>query len=160
MTAGTRVETADRGGASAPPPYHSNVTNFTNCTDFRDDHVLAFIERVMESETAEDPGLPLRVEFVIDFPPSNWPTDPKLWPRFAITWGEAKDTIQLLLPRPGAEMDPVEFAHTISHECRHARGLTDEGLGDPRYDHKVPGWRELYAWAEDYPLERNAPAAK
>jgi hypothetical protein len=51
-------------------------------------------------------------------------------------------------------VDKVELAHTIAHESAHLRGLTHDDMeGDPRYWWE-PGYRDLYDWANDLPLER------
>ena len=116
-----------------------------NTTDYRNEHLEAIIRRVLASELDES-QLPEEICFLIDFRPPLRPICGQSEYRGSIA--------VLLLERYGSE-DRVRFAHTVAHECAHLRGLTDADMeGDPRYDEEAAGWRDLYSWADQMPLER------
>lgn len=61
---------------------------------------------------------------------------------------------------PRETVDKVDLAIVCFHEAAHSRGLDHDSMtGDPRYD-RVGNWRELYAWANDLPLEKRKPRMK
>jgi hypothetical protein len=63
--------------------------------------------------------------------------------------------IQLRLPP--REIDPISLAATTAHEMAHLRGIDHKAMrGAPRYTY-APGWREVWAWAEPYPIRKMAP---
>jgi hypothetical protein len=47
-----------------------------------------------------------------------------------------------------------DFALTVAHEMAHIRGLHHKQMNGRRsYDHRVAGAYEMYAWANEYPVE-------
>jgi len=48
------------------------------------------------------------------------------------------------------------LAHTIAHEMAHNHGVRHRSMHGPLYGY-APGWEELYAWADELPLEKKAP---
>lgn len=51
-------------------------------------------------------------------------------------------------------IDTVNLAHTLGHEMAHSRGVTHAQMrGSTRYTYAA-GWRDVYAWAKDLPVER------
>lgn len=62
----------------------------------------------------------------------------------------------LYLPREGERLDSVLWAHVIAHEFAHNRGLQHRQMtGSKRYDYG-DGWRDYYAWASVFLVERRA----
>lgn len=122
--------------------------NLDNLTDYRTDHLIAFIARVAEVEL---PDLPAdnQLHWFVRFRPRSG--------RYSklcgiSSRGDSAGIVELILDR---EVDKVELAHTIAHECAHIRDLDHDAMeGDPRYDDEADGWREVYSWAADLPLER------
>lgn len=58
------------------------------------------------------------------------------------------------------KVDKIDLAHTIAHEMAHTRGMTHAQMkGRPDYE-RVGNWRELYAWAEELPLEESQSKAR
>lgn len=66
-----------------------------------------------------------------------------------LTWLN-KPSMRLMLPR--AQVDKVDFAHTIAHEIAHTRGFTHNDMRGVAWYNRVGRWRELYAFAEEMPL--------
>lgn len=61
---------------------------------------------------------------------------------------------------PELPVDKVDFAGTVAHEMAHLRGMKHAWMrGCPRY-RRVEGHKDLYAWAEAMPLERQAAKSK
>ena len=64
------------------------------------------------------------------------------------------------------EVDKPWFACVVAHEMAHARGMRHRQMcGSPRYTWRgvKPGgttFREVYAWANDYPVEVKQPKVK
>lgn len=64
------------------------------------------------------------------------------------------------LSLPKETVDKTDLAIVCFHEAAHTRGLDHDSMeGDPKYD-RIGNWRELYAWAEDFPLGKKEPKAK
>lgn len=63
--------------------------------------------------------------------------------------------IRIMLPSD--TVDTVDLAHCIAHEIGHSRGLHHRQMNTRRYDRGVEGWRDYYAWASDYLIERKVP---
>lgn len=55
--------------------------------------------------------------------------------------------------------DPVELAHTIAHEFAHSRGMRHRQMRTPRYS-LIQGWRDVYDWAKQFPVEASIPKPK
>lgn len=128
-----------------------------NKTHYRDDHIRAFLTRGMQ---AERPDLckvgarAMKVEVVYRrrsigssgcaYLHSHW--------------------MRVRLPKPIELVDKTDFAHVIAHELAHTRGLDHARMNSCATYGRVGRWRELYAWAEQLPLEvkprivRKAPA--
>lgn len=62
---------------------------------------------------------------------------------------------------PPGSVDKIDLAHVIAHELAHTRGMKDERAmrGCALYGRKG-NWRDLYAWAEQLPLEKAPPTKK
>ena len=57
-------------------------------------------------------------------------------------------------------VDMVNLAHTLAHEMAHTRGVRHSHMrGSRRYSY-VDGWRDYYAWAQAFPIERTAAKPK
>lgn len=55
---------------------------------------------------------------------------------------------------PSGSVDRIDLAMVCFHEAAHTAGKTHaEMRGEPIY-HRVGNWRELFAWAEMLPLEK------
>lgn len=125
----------------------------TNKTHYRDDHIRAFLVRGIQ---AERPDLckalarPMNVRIVYRrntsgssgcaYLHSHWMT--------------------VRLPKSTAMVDKVDFAHVIAHELAHTRGLDHRRMNSCATYGRVGRWRELYAWANNLPLEVKLKTAK
>jgi hypothetical protein len=57
--------------------------------------------------------------------------------------------------------DKVELAYVIGHELAHTRGMRHDAMRNhPCYRRTSGRYREIYAWAEQLPLEVKPPKAK
>jgi hypothetical protein len=59
--------------------------------------------------------------------------------------------VRMRLSLPRMQIDPVSLAMVIAHELAHARGLHHRDMNAKRYKWGE-GWRELYAYAKDFPI--------
>jgi len=120
-----------------------------NKTKWRTDQLRAIIQRLAVEELDVEKRKKLKVEIVYLRPNAR-------------TCGLATvdgHWMRLYLPREG-EVDKIELAHTIAHEMGHLRGMQHHQMRlSPVYS-RVGEWRELFAWAEAMPVERQAPKPK
>jgi hypothetical protein len=118
-----------------------------NRTHWRSDQLLAIARKVAEVEL-----------------------DPEKRRGFTIVVGYGlRDSISGRAPYYGRRLrvrvsslhvDPAELAFVFAHEMAHTRGMTHKQMrGSPRYCW-IDGWRDVYAWASSYPVERATPPAK
>lgn len=118
-----------------------------NETRWRTDHLKALIGRVAKEEL--EPEQKKKLLVTVRYRKSN-----------ARTWGHATIgtpfhqvlRMRLLLPFPGREFDKPKHALIIAHEMAHCRGLRHREMKSSRYDW-VEGWKERYAYAEQFPME-------
>jgi hypothetical protein len=54
-------------------------------------------------------------------------------------------------------VDRIDLAHTLAHEFAHIRGLEHAQMRGRTAYYRINNWRELYAWAEQLPLEVQQP---
>lgn len=71
-------------------------------------------------------------------------------------WAGSRMTLSL----PSITPDPIAVAKVTAHEMAHLRGLRHREMRCARYSYQVEGWREFYAWAAAYTIERKAPPPK
>lgn len=57
------------------------------------------------------------------------------------------------------EVDRVDLARTIAHELAHTLDYKHSDMKGPLFT-RVGNWREIYAWAESFPLGQEQPKAK
>lgn len=118
-----------------------------NGTHWRSDQIMAIARRVAETEL--DPAK--RKRFTVRV---------KYGRRGAHVGGNAYvggRSINLLVGSDA--IDTMDLAFTIAHEMAHARGMRHRQMrGSPRW-YQIDGWRDIYAWAADMPVERQAPKA-
>lgn len=65
----------------------------------------------------------------------------------------------LKLPKRGP-IDPCELAKVAAHEMAHTHGMKHRDMKGSRRYTNTEGWRELYAWAAEYPIEQKPEPAK
>jgi hypothetical protein len=125
-----------------------------NRTHWRTDHIRAFIKRGIRQERADlckKNAFLLRVSIVYNRGGirhqscSGRAVIGGLW-------------MKIMLPSGG--VDRVDMAHTIAHELGHTAGLNHRHMEGCATYSRVGNWRELYAWAETLPLEKEARQTK
>jgi hypothetical protein len=125
-----------------------------NRTHWRSDHIRAFVKRILPNERAAlcKRGAPTLVVRVV------WNRGGD---RYAYVSGCASYfSNRITLKLASGAVDKIDLAHTIAHELAHTRGMKHpEMTGDPLYTRST-GWRELYAWAEALPLDKEATPRK
>ncbi len=126
---------------------------FTNNTHWRSDHIRAFIVRELKDERPDlckhgAPALKVKVTYTR----REGSTYSSGCARLNSNWMN----IRLSKHTP----DKIDLAHVIVHELAHTRGMThDKMRGNSRYK-RCGSYRDLYAWAEELPLERVAKKSK
>lgn len=64
----------------------------------------------------------------------------------------------LRLPKPPKPLDLPQLAHLIAHEFAHCRGMKHRSMTNTRRYDFGPGWRELYTYAQQFPVRvKEAP---
>lgn len=119
--------------------------NLVNKTHWRDDHIKAFIQRIAKDERPDlckrgGKTLTCKVVYTRN--------------RGCGSSGYAYYHSNLMTVRlPKQNPDKVDFAHVIAHELAHTRGVRHRDMtGLSRYQ-RVGRYREIYAWADQLPLE-------
>lgn len=75
-------------------------------------------------------------------------------------WARYSGTYMCLSVVKGVEVDKVDMAHTIAHELAHCQGVHhSKAMRGPRYGW-AKGYRDVWAWAADFPLTMNADSVK
>lgn len=133
----------------------------TNKTHYRDEHIRAFLVRMIQTERPDlcKHGAPPMQVYVVYRRNTNGSSGCAYYDS---RW------IKVRLPKNTAMVDKVDFAHVIAHELAHTRGLDHRRMNSCATYGRVGRWRELYAWANELPLEvktktvktRPAPDAK
>lgn len=119
-----------------------------NQTHWRSDQILALARRVAEDEL--DPEK--RKHYTVRV---------RYGGRGAATSGHARIGGCSCQVNLGSDaVDVVNLAHTLAHEMAHSRGVEHPAMRGSRRYRYVEGWREFYAWAQAFPIERKAPPAK
>jgi len=124
----------------------------TNETHWRTDQLKKIIQRVAKVELADCPAYQkraLRIEIVYTRP-ADWVSDKTYSTGRASVGGT---WVKLRIPRE--KIDHTDFAYVVGHEFGHTRGLRHDRMNGRRaYDRSVAGNREMYSWAEEYPIDR------
>lgn len=122
-----------------------------NLTKWKTAHLKAFVSRVAAVELTPEQRRKLKVEIVYNRAGKNQ----------SYVSGCAYLRSNWMRVRVGAhQIDRINLAHTIAHEMAHTRGMQHSQMsGNPEYS-RVGNWREVYAWADELPLETNAPKPK
>lgn len=127
---------------------------FRNRTHWRTDQLRAFVKRILPQERAalcKRGAPPLRVRVV-------WNRGGDRYTGVSGYASYFSNSITIKLASGG--VDKTDLAHTIAHELAHTRGMKHpEMTGDPLYTRSA-NWREIYAWAESLPLEKQQPKSK
>lgn len=115
-----------------------------NVTHWRSDQIRALALKIAEAEL--DPG---RVQ--------GFTVRVRYGSRGAGVSGHAWYHSRVCQVNVGSDqIDVVNLAQALAHEMAHTRGLKHAAMrGSVKYRY-VPGWREYYAWANDYPIEKRA----
>lgn len=61
---------------------------------------------------------------------------------------------------PSGAVDPIDFAAVCAHEFAHARGMEHAEMRGSRRYTRAAGYRELYGWAADMPIQRKQKPAR
>ena len=126
-----------------------------NQTHWNTSHLRRFILRALRSERPElftkersDYHLRCDIEYHDD-------------PEDSSSSGQTHiETGSMWLSLPRENVDKVDFAILCFHEAAHGQGLDHDAMnGNPRYE-RIENWREIYAWANQLPLEKKARQAK
>lgn len=140
-----------------------------NKTNWRTDHLRAFVARIAQDELDPAKRKLLRVFFK---PGRAQNGTSGQW------WGGTSHTVEIFMPTGAAMQVPalvpmlrIDFAATIAHELAHVqtrmRGRSVEiqwrrsvRYGRPKTASELAEQERLYAWAVAMPLERQAAKAK
>ena len=135
-----------------------------NHTAWRTDHLKAILNRVAQDELAPVDRKCMTV--TVQYRRSNaYHLGCAFYGNKAVdrgafrlaSWNSRR--IWLYLERDGMEQSRDQLAHTIAHEFAHTRGLRHRDMAGPRYNWE-DGWKDLYAWANDFPLEQKPAREK
>jgi predicted SprT family Zn-dependent metalloprotease len=118
-----------------------------NKTHWRSDHIRAFIARCMKVERPDlckrgAPALHVRIPYT-----RNGGDCSSGYAYYH------SNRMTVRLPK-NTTPDKVDFAFVITHELAHTRGMTHEKMRGSAHYRRVGRYREIYAWANDLPLER------
>jgi hypothetical protein len=126
-----------------------------NKTHWRTDHLRAFIARLAKDEL--EPAARKALVVTIKY---NRQKD-KGWCSGRARVGSArmgKAIMTIMLPSQA--VDKIDLAHVIRHELAHTRGMEHRQMTKNSLYSRVGNWREIHAWAEEMPLERQAKKPK
>ena len=112
-----------------------------NRTHFQTSDLRHLLQRVAEIEFDPDVRKRLRVEIRYGRRLQNGACSGRA--RLGSPWTRVRV--------PSTGVDPVDFAMVAAHEMAHVRGLRHRDMNTSRYD-RTQNWREVYAWAADYPI--------
>lgn len=125
-----------------------------NKTHWRDDHIRAFISRQMLEERPDlcrrgTPALHVKIVYTR---------------RNGSTYSSGEATVRgnwMKIRLSKRTPDKVDFAMVIAHELAHTRGAKDEYMmrHSAKYG-RVGSYRQIYAWANELPLEVRPRIAK
>jgi hypothetical protein len=126
-----------------------------NKTDWRTDHLRAFVSRIAAVELNADQRKCLVVHVSYTRPGARW-LRAKTGSSGYAYYGGRHAYIRIHKDEP----DKIDLAFVIAHELAHVRGMRHRLMrGSVLYD-RVPGMREHYAWAEAMPLEKRPEKPK
>lgn len=131
----------------------------TNKTKWQTKHLRAFISEVMKQAPEHlrrkmlDEKYRSRLEVEIRYNKAGQRGD-------YVCGRAAINSYWMRLLVGGHAIDRVDLAHVIMHELAHTLGYRHPDMeGNPNFM-RVGRWRDVYAWAEELPLELVTPKAK
>jgi signal recognition particle subunit SEC65 len=119
-----------------------------NQTRYRTDHLRAFVRRIAEDELSPKKRKVAEITFVRAANSGGWSS------------GHASLGGRRMKVRIPASAKKIDLAMVIAHEMAHLRGMNHKQMRGNHHYHRLPATNELYAWAEELPLEISVPKDK